>query len=235
MEVKLLIFDLDDTLIKTQFLYDDAKVQAADLLESLGFDFEESLSTIKQVDTTRTIELGTSKHRFPLSMALAYEELSNKYFHKLNPSIVDKLKSIGYNVFDSLAYTFPYSKKILTALSKEYTMCVLTRGEKDIQSKRLLDSGLINFFDQFFVVEKKMPETFSKICSFYGVAENESMMVGNSIYGDIYPALEAGLFGFWVKNGTYELDASYSISPENKSRMIISRDIRSLPDVLNGE
>lgn len=235
MAIELVIFDLDDTLISTQKIYTDAKAKAASRMEILGVDFEKALKAIEKTDMERTRVLGTNKNRFPMSLLITYNELCKKYGWKHDSAEAKKITDIGYSVFDTPSETFEFSKSVLEEFYGEIPMIILTRGDKEVQAKRIVQSGLAEFFDQFFIVDVKTPEFFLKLCRFYDVEPNNAIMVGNSVYGDIYPALEAGLFGFHVRNGTYELDGAYSISPEDHDRMSFGPDITSFRDYLIGE
>lgn len=235
MAFELVIFDLDDTLISTEKLYREAKQRAATRLEELGVDYETALLTIKQIDQDHLRSMGTSKSRFPLSLRSAYLKCCKLYGIKSTQEEAQWFSGVGYEVFDTPSETFDNSERVLDSLRSNHRMCVLTRGDKEVQSKRMVQSGLTNYFDQFFVVDKKTPELFRKICDFYNVEPRNALMVGNSIYGDIYPALEANLFGFYIKNGTYELEGAYSISPEHHERMSFGPDIMSVLEYIVGE
>lgn len=204
--IKLIIFDLDDTLISTQPLYLDKIHRLGLKMSMLGFEYYEAIELEKQIDRVCLKTNGVAKHRFPTSLAQTYKELCSKYDKEISEEVVAELTCLGYNVFSEPAPPFQESKKILEDLSKQYILCILTKGEKEIQLKRVVDSGLASFFDQSFVTMHKTPELFKSICTFYDTAVEESVMIGNSLPSDILPALEAGLYGIHLEQGTFNYE-----------------------------
>jgi len=207
-EIKLCILDLDDTLINTHHLYQERRHYFALEMYKMGVEYEEAYETLQKIDKEAVSRSGVDIKRFPLSFYETYKFLCKKHKLPFVERIGRELQQQAAEVFNNRSTVYPYTIGILTQLLKEgRELCVLTRGDRHIQMRRVIESELTPFFSNVFVVSKKTPEYFHKICLFYGVSSAEAVMVGNSMCGDILPALEAGLFGILVPNGTKEIEA----------------------------
>lgn len=231
MAIKLLIIDLDDTLINTSRIYINKIEQFCSLMSSLGFSEEVANKMFKDIDSSRMMHEGVRRQGFPTSMVKTYENLCRDHGRQPEEEIKKACFRIGDSVFQDESETFDFAEDVLRDLSKEYEMVVLTRGEKDVQTRRALNSGLIEYFDNIFVTYHKSADLYKRICRFYGANEKESLMVGDSFYGDIIGALEAGLFAFYITNDTSLIDPS-SITPSMKRRLITITDFSKFPEAL---
>lgn len=229
--IKLLIWDLDDTLIDTQPLYLDKINKLGLRMASLGFDYYEAIELERKIDVEQIHgKEGVSRRRFPTSLGATYRELCKKYNIEVQEEIVSELISLGFNIYSEHSPRFNDSQELLETL--KYPMCILTKGEKDIQTKRILDSGLINYFDNVFITMDKTPELFKSICTFYGVFPEEAVMIGNSIPSDIKPALEAGLYAIHIEQGTFNYEGDLQFNPTSNNRYRSTRHLLSIPNIL---
>lgn len=213
MEIELIVFDLDDTLIDTQPLYLDKIHRLGLKMVSLGFDYYETIRLELEIDKQSIEKEGVARHRFPESLVNTYRILCEKKEIEPCVSVIEYLRALGYSTYAEDADVFPTSEPILLRLSEKYKMCILTKGEKDIQFGRLLDSGLIKYFDHSFVVMDKTPEMFRLICDFFGTTPQNTMMIGNSLPSDILPALDAGLYGIHLERGTFNYERTLQFDP----------------------
>jgi putative hydrolase of the HAD superfamily len=99
IKIKTIIFDLDDTLIKTSKLYNHARDEFSSLMQELGFNSEESLIKLDEVDINYIKEYGFVKERYPLSLGKTYEYFSQKNGKETNPELKKKIEEVGWEVF----------------------------------------------------------------------------------------------------------------------------------------
>jgi len=236
--IKLCIFDLDDTLISTKELYEERKHNAAHILKKMGFNYDEAYALQVEIDQEAILKDGVMDlNRFPNSFRTTYERLCEKYDLPYDSIIGETLVHEGAQVFQHHASVYPYTVSILEELNfRGYTAnIILTRGNKTIQLRRVLDANLADYFDNIFVVDYKTKDLLEKICSFYNVNPTEAVLIGDSMIGDILPAMEAGLFGIYVPKGTSMLDGGLQLTPTEEtfpSKLFIRNDLRDVPSVL---
>jgi putative hydrolase of the HAD superfamily len=98
--------------------------------------------------------------------------------------------------------TLPHARETLAALSGDYRLVLITKGDLFDQERKLAQSGLGDFFHAVEIVSDKKPDTYDRIFARHGDGAGQAMMVGNSLKSDILPALEAGS---WAVHVPHEL------------------------------
>ncbi|MBL4592980.1 MAG: YjjG family noncanonical pyrimidine nucleotidase [Flavobacteriales bacterium] len=87
----------------------------------------------------------------------------------------------------------PYTIEVLDYLSKKYKMHIITNGFKEVQYIKLTESGLLKYFDVIILsekvgVKKPHPYFFKKAFIEAGSNADNSIMIGDDLYADIYGA-----------------------------------------------
>jgi putative hydrolase of the HAD superfamily len=209
MEIKSCLIDLDDTLIPNAHTYylpqlDAAKLICIDLMWNAPYPTT-IIKMATDIQLANIKELGyISKVCFPLSYVKVYEELcaqSNKEpNHKIKGAIIDAASKFflqEYCLFDGVLDT-------LKAITIPKIM--VTRGDLDIQNYKIDNTGLRPYFDHIEIVNIKNTETYLDIVLKYGLDQATTVMIGDSYYNDILPALEAGLHAFKVSSALDSVD-----------------------------
>jgi len=98
----------------------------------------------------------------------------------------------------------PDAVEILTKLSADYKLALLTNGAPDLQREKLAHSGLGDFFHYVAVsgehdIGKPLPGIFGIVLTELGVTADEAAMVGNSLERDIQGAKNAGIISVWLR------------------------------------
>jgi putative hydrolase of the HAD superfamily len=98
----------------------------------------------------------------------------------------------------------PGAKELLSELSANHSIALLTNGAPDLQREKIAASGLEPFFQAIAVsgehgIGKPKPEIFHKLLSDLGVSPEEAVMVGNSLERDILGARNAGIPSIWIR------------------------------------
>jgi putative hydrolase of the HAD superfamily len=235
--IRLIISDLDDTLIHTNPLYVESRHSFVSAVRKLGFvSYEEALSTVEEAGMESKQEHGFSRHGHPSSFYTAYQRLCEKHGAPFDRDFAETLKQLGYQVFSRFSPPHEYTHRTLAKLKKlEIPMVICTRGDQTVQLRRVLDAQLAGYFDNIFVVDRKTPDYFRKICAFYEVVPDEAVMIGNHMIGDVLPALEAGLFGIFVPNGTSDIEKVLQPPPSEEKftgKIYSGQDLRVVPTFL---
>ena len=96
---------------------------------------------------------------------------------------------------------------VLRELSEVATLAVVTNGFQKVQTRRLAESGVLNFMEDVFVSEKMDSEKpnrkiFDTALRSLGVENRERvLMVGDSLTSDIQGGVNAGLDTCWFTTG----------------------------------
>jgi putative hydrolase of the HAD superfamily len=96
------------------------------------------------------------------------------------------------------------ARELMTQLSADYRLALLTNGAPDLQREKIAASGLEPFFEAIAVsgehgIGKPKPEIFHRLLGELGVSAEEALMVGNSLERDIAGARNAGIRSIWIR------------------------------------
>lgn len=212
MAIKAVIFDLDDTLIRTQPLYLDAIHEFASEMASHGIDYYDAVTTLGKVEREAISDAGMASWRFPVSMVKAATELASKAEENLGVSLNRTRMSrrsfrIGQSVFGKMAPLIDGAVEVI-GLARELGLkvAILTRGDPGVQNIRIESAGLADKVDHAHIVDLKSNEAFQELLDVMRVSKDQVVMVGNSLPSDIIPALSFGIYAIYIPHGTFNFE-----------------------------
>jgi len=223
---RAIVFDGDDTLWRTEPLYDLARQRARAIVELAGLAGAAWEHLERGRDVENVGRFGYSTVRFPISCVEAYEQLCAETGLGPDPEVARAVASAAMTAFDELAELLPHARETLEALrGRGLRLILLTKGEPGLQRQRVEQSGLAPMFDIIEIVDEKTPETFAAVLAKAGVAANEALSVGNSIPSDVLPSLAAGVQPVWIDAYVWEHEQS---TGEIDGRVIKVEDLAEL-------
>lgn len=227
--IDAVIFDADDTLWKTEPLYDKALDAAQEEVEHRGVDGDQWRALQRQIDRENVKTMGFSVERFPLSSRSAYEALTpDNTWHQAG---ADKVADLSRGVFRSVAELFPEVEVTLQALRhRGYKLGLITKGDFNVQNQRIADSGLGKYFTAYVVVTDKTPELFAGMATLLGAQPRRTVSIGNSVSSDLEPAAEVGIRGIWIE--AYVWEHEQHDGRELPDGVIQLRTFSQIPDAL---
>jgi HAD superfamily hydrolase (TIGR01493 family) len=117
---------------------------------------------------------------------------------------------------------------VLRRLRKDYSLIVLSNGAREFIEVEMREGGLAGYFDLVvsatsdFGMVKKSPEFYLRICEFLGVRPQRLIHVGDHWEFDYQIPRGVGIVAFHLSRGG------------ERSGPDVIRDLRRLPEVLNG-
>ena len=203
---KNILFDLDDTLL--DFMKSERRA-LQQIFESFSIPYEqEHIAKYKQINHDLWVQFESGdiaretifERRFPDFLAL--------YGHNVTGTAVDEQYRQhlmnGHDVIEG-------AEELLQALQGTHRLYVVTNGLKEMQCKRLKDSGLERYFTKVFISEDvgyKKPEGpfFDHVFSFIpNFKKEETVIVGDMLHADILGGYNAGIDTVWVNNKDFNL------------------------------
>lgn len=200
----IVILDGDDTLWRTEHLYDDARAAAARVVARAGIDPQAWERQQRAIDVLNAQTMGLSRQRFPLSCMQAYVLCVDSAGLQYSESVAEEVGQAAREVFAKPAATFPESAAVLGALWPTRRLVLLTQGDVEIQQWRVETSGLAEWFDVIEIVEHKDEEVLAALVARLGATAPDCWMVGNSLRSDIRPAVACGMRAIWVDAHVWE-------------------------------
>lgn len=224
--VEAVIFDADDTLWKTEPIYDKVLDQLQMEICSYGLDGIQWRILQRHIDIDAVDSMGFSRKRFPSSSVEAYRQLTIHY----DPQIANRIYELSESVFDMKATLVAGALDTLTNISHSFRLGLITKGDISIQHKRIRDSGFTNFFEFIAIVQKKNSAKFSSACKILDLHPSEVVSVGNSLRSDLMPAIEAGMHAIWIDADVWEHERS--LTSEFSDSIVELKNLNELPEAL---
>jgi putative hydrolase of the HAD superfamily len=190
MPIEVLGLDADDTLWHNETFYQSTRQRFNELLA----DFVDAKRLEDETEATemRNLRLyGYGAKGFTLSMLETAIQVSGG---KVSSRALGEILAIGRELMNHPVEPFPGVHEALKALSAEYKLVLITKGDLFHQESKLAASGLGGFFSGVEIVSEKKAETYTRIFSRHGAGPEHAAMAGNSVRSDVLPALEAGSY-----------------------------------------
>jgi putative hydrolase of the HAD superfamily len=194
----VVIFDGDDTLWETEFLYDQARDDAAALVATTGIDPAAFVDRQREIDVRNVARLGLRRTRFPTSSVDAYRELAGRRGDAFSDRIAERVFEASAAVFERRAPLVDGVADVLEQVGSHHDLALLTKGDPDVQERRIADSGLRDCFRVVSVVDEKDAASFVRVLRALAAEASTAWSVGNSVRSDILPALTVGMRAVWV-------------------------------------
>jgi len=95
-------------------------------------------------------------------------------------------------------HLFPNTNVLLLYLSKKYILHIITNGFKEVQHKKIYNSGIHNYFSSIITsedagVKKPNPLIFNMALQMNSINANQAIMIGDSFEADILGAEAVGM------------------------------------------
>ena len=195
-DVKVIIFDADDTLWDNQSYFDRAEDVFTQELKEYGTAEELSEALFKTESANMPI-LGYGAKAVCISMMETALKVSDNEVPGENLS---RILSSAKSLLSLPATPLPGVEDTLKALKRSgrYRLVVLTKGDMLDQENKLRRSGLSEYFDRTEVVSNKGKKEYLDLCQSEGISPEDMAMVGNSFKSDILPVIEIGGYGIHI-------------------------------------
>ena len=229
--LRVVIFDGDDTLWKTQELYDHAKTAFARLVAGLGYEKKSVITELDRIDAANVSTHGFSRRRFPRSLVQTYRVLAGRSKQKPDKRVEDQIRHIGNSVFRKKPKLAPFTHSVLRRLKKEFRLVLFTKGDASIQKRRIRQTGLRELFDAVYITEYKKIGDLRDVLRAEGVRSRDAIMVGDSVRSDIRPAITLGMRAIWINGRTWRYE--YDDLPATP-RVVRARSLRDIAKILRG-
>jgi putative hydrolase of the HAD superfamily len=224
-------FDADDTLWHCEQVFKDTQ----DWLIELLADYVEGghlSERLLEAERRNINHYGYGAKSFTFSMMETAMDVTGD---RVPASVLRKIMEAGREMLSHPVELLPGVERTVKALSLDYTIVLITKGDLFDQERKLAQSGLGDFFDAVEIVSEKDADTYRSAFARHGDGAERAVMVGNSLKSDVVPAIEAGSWGVHVPHDvTWELE--HAEPPTHADRFRIEASlaeaaafIRSLP------
>ena len=182
-DIKVIGFDADDTLWVNETYFRAAESEFAKLLAKY-----ETANKIDQelfkMEMKNLPLYGYGVKGFVLSMVEMALELSN---FDVSNATINAILNLGKEMLSKPVELLEGVEETLKALSNDFRLILVTKGDLLDQERKLKKSGLTDYFHHIEVLSDKQESNYSKLLNHLDIKPSEFLMIGNSLKSDILP------------------------------------------------
>jgi putative hydrolase of the HAD superfamily len=145
---------------------------------------------------------GYSPRGYIEALALATRQLALDNNLAVTPELLAKARSFGSQMLHPPMVLLPGVCDTLTTLKGSNHLILVTKGDQDLQCKKLDRSGLRAHFKEVYVLREKDKVGYLELVRREGLDPANTWMIGNSPKSDINPAIEAGLRAIFIPHAS---------------------------------
>ncbi len=202
---KLVILDGDDTLWRTQELYDVAKAKFVSLLAKHGLKDRNLMAILDRIDADAAATHAFTVSRFTDSMIRTYRSISQARRRHADDDVEKEIKLLGDPLLGDYKL-YPDTLEALEQLAGRYALVLATKGQPDLQGQKVRRLHLERFFDRIYLLERKTEKEYLDILREHQLTPDAVWTIGNSVRSDINPALELGMRAVLIWRPTWQYE-----------------------------
>jgi len=220
-------FDADDTLWHNERFFKLTQARFAELLADVAPPAHLA-ERLLAAERRNLGHYGFGIKGFTLSMIETALEVSGNH---VPGEVIAEIVAAGREMLRHPIELLPGAAETVLALSHDFCLLLITKGDLMDQERKLAQSGLGDLFDGVEIVSEKTPAVYRRIFRRRGIAPEAALMAGNSLKSDVIPVLEAGGWGVHVPHGLeWALEAAEA--PGGHARFCEIADLSELPGVV---
>ena len=194
--IKMIGFDGDDTLWRSQEFYDDAQGEfEAIVARYVNLSAEGVRAKLLATETTNIALFGYGVKGMVLSMVEAAIELTNG---KVETRDLHRIVALGKELLLHPVELLPGIDMAVRAVAATHRVVVITKGDLFHQERKVAACGLGEVFHRIEIVSEKDDATYARLLREFEVDAGEFAMVGNSLRSDITPVVALGGWGIYM-------------------------------------
>ncbi|MEM6477677.1 MAG: HAD family hydrolase [Pseudomonadota bacterium] len=219
-----LAFDADDTLWQNEAYFKMTQERVEALLAPYCAP-DEFHTRLLETERRNLGQYGYGVKGFTLSMIEVAIEASAG---RVPATVIAEILAGGQDLLAHPVALLPGVEETIRALSADFRIMLITKGDLLHQEEKLAASGLGPLFDDVHVVSEK-DEAIYRRC--LGQDAARTMMIGNSMKSDILPALAAGSWACHIP-GEHEWELERAEPPQRDARFHRLENMAGLPQLL---
>jgi putative hydrolase of the HAD superfamily len=220
-------FDADDTLWQNETFFRLTQDRFLQVLQSHA-DLDHLRDRLEAAERRNLAYYGFGVKGFTLSMIETAVEVTEG---RVPGAVIADLVAMGRDLLEHPMELLPHARATVSALSAQFRLVLITKGDLLHQERKLAQSGLGDLFHAVEIVSDKTQATYRQAFQRHGTGADQAMMVGNSLRSDVIPALQAGCWGVYVP---HQLEWAYEAAdaPLDHRRYHRITDLGELPSLV---
>jgi len=231
-DIRLVGFDGDDTLWRSEDYYRAAEKQYEDIIgRYIDLSDARTLRHLLEVERRNLKIFGYGVKGMTLSMIEAAIELTDG---RIAARDLQQVIEIGRATLQHPVELLDGIREAVAAIAARWPVVLITKGDLFHQEAKIAASGLADLFPRIEIVSEKDPQTYARVLSEFGIEARHFVMVGNSLRSDIEPVVRLGGWGVHVPYAlTWAHEAEHGLA-EAHERVLTVASAAGLPAAIAG-
>lgn len=191
MSIKLVGFDADDTLWRSEDYYRDAQARFERMLAAY-VDVDDVHERLYAIERRNLALFGYGVKGMALSMLEAAHEISGG---RMSAADLHRIVLLAKELLRHPVELIPGIREAVADVASDFPLVLVTKGDLFHQEAKVRESGLADAFGRIEIVSEKDAATYARLFREFEVEPHEFLMVGNSLRSDIVPVLALGGWG----------------------------------------
>ena len=193
--IRMVGFDGDDTLWRSQEFYDQAQLDfEAIIARYVDLDSAGLRSTLLATERGNLAQYGYGVKGMILSMVEAAIDMTAGRIAAVD---IRTIMDMGKDLLVHPVELLPGIADAVEEVARHHRVVLITKGDLFHQERKVAQCGL-TAFQRIEVVSEKDVATYRRLLREFGVAPEAFAMVGNSLRSDIAPVVELGGWGVYM-------------------------------------
>ena len=229
--IRLVGFDADDTLWRSQDYFDDAQVEFERLVgQYVDLQARGVQDHLYAIETRNIAVFGYGVKGMVLSMIEAAVEITDQ---RISAADLHRIVTMGKDLLRHPVELLPGIPEAVAAIADAFDVVLITKGDLFHQEAKVKQCGLANRFRRIEIVSEKDTATYTRLFDEFGVAPSQFLMIGNSLRSDIAPVLALGGWGVHMPyHSTWAHENEASVPPADAVRMRRVDSAAALPEAV---
>jgi putative hydrolase of the HAD superfamily len=207
--IEVIAFDADDTLWHNERHYTEAKEKFQQILTRYH-DAEWIEDRLDATEMQNLNRYGYGIKSFTLSMIETAIQMTEG---RIIGTDIHEIIGLAWMMLEKPMDVFDGVRETILALSQQYKLLLITKGDLFEQEAKVARSGLGDLFAGIEIVSEKTPRAYEAITRRHQINPQHFMMVGNSLKSDILPVLAIGGRGVYIP---FETTWVHELVPESE-------------------
>ena len=212
-DIRLVGFDGDDTLWRSEDYYRSAEKQYEEIIgRYIDLHDAGTAQHLLKVERRNLAVFGYGAKGMTLSMIEAAIELTGE---RISAHHLHQIVEIGRRTLQHPVEVIDGVREAVAAIAARWPVVLITKGDLFHQEQKIERSGLRDLFPRIEIVSEKDPQTYARVLAEFGLPAGRFVMVGNSLRSDIEPVLALGGWGVHTPYAvTWAHEAEHGVSAD---------------------
>ena len=216
--IRLVGFDADDTLWRSQDYFDEAQAEFERLVgQYVDLHARGAQQHLYEIEKRNIEVFGYGVKGMVLSMIEAAVEITGQ---RISAADLHRIVGMGKDLLRHPVELLPGIPEAVAAISRDFDVVLITKGDLFHQEAKVKQCGLADRFRRIEIVSEKDTATYTRLFDEFGVAPSQFLMIGNSLRSDIVPVLALGGWGVYMPyHTTWAHENEASVPTQDAARM----------------